>query len=132
MHPVEFPALVVIATSMAVSLLILFRLLSFRKPSSIRLPPGPKSMPLIGSALQLPMQYQERTFWTWGQTYGAWIYHSEIPVPAHETILGDVVHAKLFQTTVIVVNSLRAARDLMDKRSANYSDRPRFAVLGEM
>lgn len=45
---------------------------------------------------------------------------------------GEVVYAKLFQTPVIIVNSMNVARELMDKRGAIYSDRPPFTLLGEV
>lgn len=33
---------------------------------------------------------------------------------------------------MLIVNSVRAARDLMEKRGAVYSDRPKMWVLGEL
>ena len=45
---------------------------------------------------------------------------------------GDVVFLKLFRTPTIVINTLAAARELLDKRSAKYSDRPRMVLLAEM
>ena len=45
---------------------------------------------------------------------------------------GDVVYLRLFRMPALVLNSLAAARDLLDKRSAKYSDRPRFILLNEM
>ena len=45
---------------------------------------------------------------------------------------GEVVYAKLFQTPVVIVNSMNVARELMDKRGAIYSDRPQFTLLGEV
>lgn len=35
----------------------------------------------------------------------------------------DIVHFTLFGTNVIVLNSVKAASDLFDKRSTIYSDR---------
>lgn len=35
-----------------------------------RLPPGPKRLPILGNAHQLPLEYQEETFWKWAKTYG--------------------------------------------------------------
>jgi hypothetical protein len=46
--------------------------------------------------------------------------------------LGDVVYFKIFGRPMIVLNTLKAARDLMEKRSLNYSCRPRFVLLIEM
>jgi hypothetical protein len=45
---------------------------------------------------------------------------------------GDVVHIKMFGQPVVILNSLQASRDLLDKRSAIYSDRPRFVLLAEL
>ena len=45
---------------------------------------------------------------------------------------GDVIFFNLFRTPTLVLNSLTAARDLLDKRSAKYSDRPRMVLMCEM
>lgn len=42
---------------------------------------------------------------------------------------GDVVYLTIFGTSMLVVSSAQAAVDLMDKRSAIYSDRPRFPLV---
>ena len=36
----------------------------------VRLPPGPKPLPLVGNIHQMPIEYQEKTFYEWGKTYG--------------------------------------------------------------
>ena len=46
--------------------------------------------------------------------------------------LGDVVFAKIFRRPVLVLGSLRAAQDLLEKKSGNYSDRPRLILLSEL
>ena len=46
--------------------------------------------------------------------------------------IGDVIFFKLFRTPTLVLNSLTAARDLLDKRSAKYSDRPRLVLMCEL
>ncbi|KAH9856166.1 cytochrome P450 [Lenzites betulinus] len=79
-----------------------------------KLPPGPRGIPLLGSVLQLPSRFQEQKFTEWATQYG------------------DVVYFKIFRTPMIVLNSIEAARDLLDKRSAKYSDRPRMVLFAEM
>ncbi|KAJ3487101.1 hypothetical protein NLI96_g3767 [Meripilus lineatus] len=73
-------------------------------------PPGPNPVPFIGNVHQLPMQYQERAIWDWGKTYG------------------EIIYARFFRRHAIMINSAEVAQDLMEKRSANYSDRPPFIL----
>ena len=40
--------------------------------------------------------------------------------------------AKFFRTPAIILNSKEAAIELMEKRSAKYSDRPRFLLLKDL
>ncbi|OBZ74506.1 O-methylsterigmatocystin oxidoreductase [Grifola frondosa] len=61
-----------------------------------------------------PLEYQQRKFADWGRQYG------------------DVVYAKLFRTPALVLNSKEAAQDLLEKKSAKYSDRPDFILLSEL
>ena len=42
------------------------------------------------------------------------------------------MHLSIFGKDFIILSNFEAARDLMDKRSAIYSDRPRFVLLVEM
>ena len=41
-----------------------------RCTSPVRLPPGPRGLPIIGNALQLPFDYQERTYVSWAKEFG--------------------------------------------------------------
>ncbi|OSD03862.1 cytochrome P450 [Trametes coccinea BRFM310] len=62
----------------------------------------------------MPLKYQEKQFFEWGKQYG------------------DVIYLKLFRTPTIVLNSLQAATDVLTKRSAKHSDRPRMVLLAEL
>ncbi|TFY79264.1 hypothetical protein EWM64_g4748 [Hericium alpestre] len=79
---------------------------------SFPLPPGPTSIPVIGNLLSAPT----RTPWV---TYAEWSrkYNSEL---VSFTIFGQVY---------VVVNSLRAAKELFESRSAMYSDRPYLTMV---
>jgi len=90
---------------------LLFGLLHNKHPA---LPPGPPADPIVGHIRLIPSHHQETLFYEWGKIYG------------------DVVYIHILGKPVIVLNSVQAAVDLLEKRSANYSDRPRFVVLEMM
>ncbi|KAI0061732.1 cytochrome P450 [Artomyces pyxidatus] len=74
-----------------------------RKPS---LPPGPKPLPVIGNLFNVPTKAPWAIYANWAEQYG------EI---MSMTVLGKVI---------IVLNSSKAVRELLDKRGPVYSDRP--------
>ncbi|KAF9568495.1 cytochrome P450 [Agrocybe pediades] len=45
---------------------------------------------------------------------------------------GDVMHIRVLGNSTIILNSLKAAMELLDKRSSNYSDRPRMVMASEL
>ncbi|PCH39711.1 hypothetical protein WOLCODRAFT_68708, partial [Wolfiporia cocos MD-104 SS10] len=46
--------------------------------------------------------------------------------------VGDVVYIRLFKNPVVILNSVQGAHDLLDKKSAIYSGRPRTVLYDEM
>jgi hypothetical protein len=46
--------------------------------------------------------------------------------------IGDVIYFHALGQSIVVLNSAQAAVDLLDKRGAIYSDRPRFVMFVEM
>ncbi|KAF9456702.1 cytochrome P450 [Collybia nuda] len=86
-----------------------------KKPKNIApLPPGPPADPIIGHLRLIPPENQQTLFYKWGKIYG------------------DVLHLHFPGRSVIVLNSIQAATDLLDNRSPNYSDRPSFVILEMM
>jgi len=84
------------------------------KKRSLPYPPGPKPLPLLGNLLQLPSKNKEKILTEWGKTYG------------------DVIYARFLQTPVLIINSLKAAQDLLDKKSSKYSDRPQISLFSHL
>ncbi|KAG6832007.1 hypothetical protein H0H92_006043 [Tricholoma furcatifolium] len=75
------------------------------------LPPGPPADPLIGHIRSIPPENQDLWFYELGRTYG------------------DVVQLRILNQSMIILNSVEAAVDLLDKRSSIYSDRPTLPVF---
>ncbi|KAL6716882.1 hypothetical protein ACLMJK_004794 [Lecanora helva] len=89
---------------------VTYRYYAFR----YRMPPGPKGLPIIGNLHQAPSKYPWRTFADWHKKYG----------PIYSLQFGP--------TTLIMLGTHDAARDLLDKRSAIYSSRPKLFMVGEI
>ncbi|OSX62626.1 hypothetical protein POSPLADRAFT_1180741 [Postia placenta MAD-698-R-SB12] len=77
-------------------------------------PPGPSGLPILGNTLHIPQFRPWLTYSEWAAKYG------------------DTIHLEALGEHIIVLNSSRVARDLLDKRSAIYSDRPHFVMAGEL
>ncbi|EIW84464.1 cytochrome P450 [Coniophora puteana RWD-64-598 SS2] len=73
-------------------------------------PPGPSPLPLLGVAHLLDASAPWTTFSDWKAEYG------------------DVVYFRQFGQDVLVLNSEEAVKDLLERRSSNYSDRMDMAV----
>ncbi|KAG8930435.1 hypothetical protein FRC01_002767 [Tulasnella sp. 417] len=77
-------------------------------------PPGPRPLPLIGNILEMPQSRFALTWSKFGEDYGplTWL-----------TIPGQAI---------LVINSYEAAKELLEKRSATFIDRPRFTMTKEL
>ncbi|KAI0061726.1 cytochrome P450 [Artomyces pyxidatus] len=102
----------VLAFGLACSLIALYR--ARRRRHSLPLPPGPKPWPLIGNLLDFPTQKPWVTYDKWGKTYG------------------DIMSLNALGNTIIVVNSVGTAKELLEKRGSAYSDRPSVPFLQMM
>ncbi|TFK32282.1 putative monooxygenase [Crucibulum laeve] len=78
------------------------------------LPPGPRRLPIIGNVFQMPQTSPWLTFTKWAKTYG------------------DIMHVDVVGKHMVVLNSAKVARELLDKRSLTYSDRPHFVMVGDL
>ncbi|KAJ6466256.1 cytochrome P450 [Mycena sanguinolenta] len=74
-------------------------------------PPGPPPYAFIGNFLDLPKELPWLTYTKWGMQYG------------------DLVHASAPGQHIVVVNSVKTAVELFEKRSHIYSDRPAFTMV---
>lgn len=84
------------------------------KPSPGPLPPGPKPAPLIGNIHQLPKSLQWLHLHHWSKDYG------------------PVMHLSMAGQPLVILSTHQAAHDLLNRRSARYSHRPRMVMSGEL
>jgi hypothetical protein len=87
-------------------------------------PPGPKGLPLIGNIRDIPPDCQWLTYASWSHkfsTSSSFGYINTFKILKLEE--SDVIYLNLAGTNLLVVNSLRAAVELFEKRYAIYSDK---------
>ncbi|KAI1826284.1 cytochrome protein [Xylaria intraflava] len=99
---------VVFAMALVLSARITLIMIFSKKPGP--LPPGPKGLPFVGNVNDLPPPGQREC--------EHWIKHKDIYGPISSvTVLG---------TTIVILNSSELAVELLDRKSAVYSSRPRL------
>ncbi|KAJ7228990.1 cytochrome P450 [Mycena pura] len=94
------------------ALFLLKSLLSLQQVYS--LPPGPKGLPIVGNVLDMPSEKEWETFSAWSDKYG------------------DICSVTVLGQTLVIVGGTKVAVDLLDKRSAVFSDRPVCTMGGEL
>ncbi|KAK1227700.1 hypothetical protein PQX77_009288 [Marasmius sp. AFHP31] len=107
-----------IADILAILILVEVLALYLRKLTGTRpgcLPPGPRGLPLLGNMFQLPTSFE----WV---TYNRWCKEFDT----------DIIHLNAVGVSIVVLNSMKAAEDLVEKRSTIYSSRPHSIVLNEL
>lgn len=86
-----------------------------RKSKGLPLPPGPKGEPILGHLRVIPTDNPE-------------YYYQQVS----KDLGSDVLSFSVLGQPVVVLNSVQSAIDLLDKRGANYCDRPRFVLFEVM
>ncbi|KAI0766218.1 cytochrome P450 [Trametes elegans] len=96
--------------------LFAFLWLLSRSSDSRQYPPGPKPKPVIGNLTDLPSGGHE------------WLGYVELG----RKYASDVLYFTALGTPLLVINSFDVARELLDKKGALYSDRPRLVMIKEL
>jgi hypothetical protein len=86
-----------------------------RRSKGLPLPPGPPAEPILGHLRVIPSE-------------NPGLYYQKLS----KELNSDVLSFNVLGQRVVVLNSVEAAVDLMDKRGANYCDRPRFVLFEQM
>ncbi|KAI0676609.1 CyP450 monooxygenase [Trametes maxima] len=92
---------------------VVFLVWKYTKSSARRLPlpPGPRPLPIVGNVLDVPTKSMEIQYGELCRKYG------------------DLVYLNVLGQSILVLGSHQAAVDLLDKRSALYSDRPESPII---
>lgn len=99
---------------LGLSIILLVFLVSMDYQRSLKMPPGPLPIPIFGNKWALPLRKPWYKLKQWTDEYGS------------------IVTIWTGRRPTIVIGDPKVACDLLDRRSAKYSSRPRFVVMGEL
>ncbi|KAJ7496786.1 cytochrome P450 [Mycena latifolia] len=85
-----------------------------RKKTMGPYPPGPKPLPILGNALDLPQSQP-------------WVGFSQL-AKQH----GPIVHLSVLGKSIIILSDVNVAIQMLDKKSRVYSNRPNLVMGGEL
>ncbi|ELU36128.1 cytochrome P450 domain-containing protein [Rhizoctonia solani AG-1 IA] len=88
------------------------------RAGKLPLPPGPKADPLIGHLRVLPRSDEHLVYTRWGKELNS-------------ANIGDVVSISVLGQTIVVLNSAKAANELLEQRSSIYSSRIQLPMISD-
>ncbi|KAG8932906.1 hypothetical protein FRC00_013903 [Tulasnella sp. 408] len=103
---------IALGASAGLGLLLLHRYLTSRP--SFPYPPGPRPLPIIGNLLEMPTSRFALAWGKFGEKYGTLTFLNVAGQP------------------FLILNSLEAAKELLETRGSTYVDRPRFVMANEL
>ncbi|GIK04338.1 hypothetical protein Aspvir_008418 [Aspergillus viridinutans] len=74
-------------------------------------PPGPKTIPILGNALDFPTSFPHLKFLEWAQEFG------------------DIFSLKILDRTIVVISSAAAVKHILDNNGARTGNRPRSVLV---
>ncbi|KAI8945902.1 putative O-methylsterigmatocystin oxidoreductase [Xylaria longipes] len=104
---------VVVAVGISVAFVTCLRIP--RRNDRLPLPPGPPGELILGHLRIIPAKHPEFRYAEWAKEYNT-----------------EILYLNVLGRSIIILNSIEAAHDLLDKRGANYADRPRFVLFEVM
>ncbi|KAH9957215.1 cytochrome P450 [Russula dissimulans] len=96
------------------SLSVFLAIRDHQRRRGLRYPPGPRPLPIVGNLFDMPMEF-------------SWLKYSQL-----SKIHGDILSFHIFGQVIVVLNSIKTTKDLLERRGDIYSDRPPLTIYEMM
>lgn len=119
----------VLAVSLFLYLLVV--LSGHRRRGGLPFPPGPPTWPIIGNLLDAPKNAPWIAYSDMSKKYGRHLILGNCVALAawlKRGFQGDVICLRIFSQVIVVLCSVSAIKDLLEKRGEIYSDRPHLPI----
>ncbi|KAH8690781.1 cytochrome P450 [Talaromyces proteolyticus] len=97
-------------------ILFLYKIIRPSNPRIAPLPPGPKPKLFIGNLSDLPPAGEKE-----------WLHWAK-----HKDLYGPISSIRLLTQTIIIINDMSLAFEILEKRSVIHSSRPRFVFANDL
>ncbi|SCV56258.1 related to cytochrome p450 [Fusarium fujikuroi] len=111
----HYPSQALSGLTLAIATILLLAWAHWRSQHTLPLPPGPPSEFLLGHFRVIPKDNAAAVYAKWSREYNS-----------------DIIHVRSLGRSTVVLNSADVARDILDKKGANFCDRPQFTLLEVM
>jgi hypothetical protein len=118
--PLEIPLLVfLVAAFLAVRI--------YQRRRRLPYPPGPRRLPLVGNLFDIPKEFSWLSYAELSKKHGMVYFGGKATLT--EGMAGDTLSFQVFGTVIVVLNSLKGNKDLLERRADMYSDRPVIPIV---
>jgi hypothetical protein len=90
-------------------------------------PPGPRPLPLVGNLFDIPKEFSWLSYAQLSKKHGMVYFGGKATLT--EGMAGDVLSFHVFGTVMVVLNSFKTNKDLLERRADMYSDRPVIPIV---
>ena len=116
-----------LAFSLFIYLFIAFR--DNRRRRGLPYPPGPPPRPILGNLLDVPKEAPWVAYADMSKKYGTGKHPRDTSPKLMRASQGDVLCFRIFGQVIVVLCSLSAIKDLLEKRGEAYADRPTIPIM---
>jgi hypothetical protein len=102
----------------------------YQRRRGLPYPPGPRPLPLIGNLFDIPKEFSWLTYTQLSKKYGMIYFAVRVRWQLTEGITGDIISLRAFGQVIVVLNSIKVNKDLLEGRPDIYSDRPVIPIFG--